>query len=273
MTVSYPIVAHSWTILFENVAIKHMDKSCFLHRGSVIPLEIRKFFGVENLKLGQKITVYFKYECKLYEAFISNLKHRDLTRLFWKPDFSEVIRREFPDYYFNYKENRIQVTEKEIPRLLFQRTEEENVYVVHFEIGSLININNLSDIIELDLESIRVERYGIGQGKEDIQVYGDKHELDPMLRKKTIEFHGLNCSVCGFNFEEVYGERGKDFIEIHHIKPIPMEIGERLRVNYETDFVPICANCHRMIHRRYDEVVSIEELKEMLKKPILNNNT
>ncbi|MED3613978.1 hypothetical protein [Bacillus wiedmannii] len=30
----------------------------------------------------------------------------------------------------------------------------------------------------------------------------------------------MNCCVCGFNFEEVYGEREKDFIEIQHIKPL-----------------------------------------------------
>jgi len=40
------------------------------------------------------------------------------------------------------------------------------------------------------------------------------------LRQKAIEIHGTTCKVCGFNFEKVYGNIGKNFIEIYHIRPM-----------------------------------------------------
>lgn len=73
---------------------------------------------------------------------------------------------------------------------------------------------------------------------------------------------GYICKVCGFVFEKVYGEWGKDYIEIHHIKPIS-SVGEQI-VNPDTDLIPFCSNCHRMIHRKKDRVLSIEELKSMI---------
>ncbi|WP_385631085.1 HNH endonuclease [Streptomyces sp. SudanB135_2055] len=56
----------------------------------------------------------------------------------------------------------------------------------------------------------------------------------------------LACEACGFDFEEVYGDRGAGYVECHHVVPLH-EAGEattRLR-----DLALICANCHRMIHR------------------------
>jgi len=58
---------------------------------------------------------------------------------------------------------------------------------------------------------------------------------------------GLTCEVCGFDFEERYGERGAGYIECHHVVPLH-EAGEgRTRLS---DLALVCANCHRIIHRR-----------------------
>nr|WP_285801181.1 HNH endonuclease [Exiguobacterium sp. s193] len=80
----------------------------------------------------------------------------------------------------------------------------------------------------------------------------------------AIQEHGLSCKVCNFNFEMMYGEHGKDFIEIHHIKPLST-LSKAIKVNPKTDLVPLCSNCHRMIHRRKNEVLTIEELSKKLK--------
>lgn len=95
--------------------------------------------------------------------------------------------------------------------------------------------------------------------------YVNKYERNIKNRTKAIEIHGLNCYACGFNFEEVYGERGKDFIEIHHVKPLST-LEEAVVIDPETDLVPLCANCHRMVHRRKDKVLTIEELKNLIIK-------
>jgi len=39
--------------------------------------------------------------------------------------------------------------------------------------------------------------------------------------------------------------------------------GEQVIDPYE-DLIPVCANCHRMLHRRKDDVLSADELKEMI---------
>ncbi|MFJ7976656.1 HNH endonuclease [Peribacillus sp. NPDC096379] len=70
-----------------------------------------------------------------------------------------------------------------------------------------------------------------------------------------------------FNFEEVYGARGKNYIEVHHIKPLST-LEEEMGVGTEKDLVPVCANCHRMIPRRKDEVLTVEQLKLLIKNKI-----
>ncbi|AZU62566.1 HNH endonuclease [Neobacillus mesonae] len=122
---------------------------------------------------------------------------------------------------------------------------------------------NLTDVISDDIESEKAEDdsyYKDGAVKE---YYGKRYERNPENRKKAIEIHGLNCVACGFNFEEIYGERGKDFIEVHHVNPLNT-IGEEVVIDPEKDLVPVCSNCHRMIHRRKDDVLSVDELKFLL---------
>lgn len=57
----------------------------------------------------------------------------------------------------------------------------------------------------------------------------------------------LRCEACGFDFEAVYGERGRGFIECHHTTPVSsLQEGARTRAE---DLALVCANCHRIIHR------------------------
>lgn len=85
-----------------------------------------------------------------------------------------------------------------------------------------------------------------------------------IYRRKAIEIHGSTCIACGFDFEKTYGTHGKGFIEVHHIKPLSTYDGKEVNVDPYKDLVPLCANCHRMVHRNKDEVLTIEELKEII---------
>ncbi|MED4990883.1 HNH endonuclease [Parageobacillus toebii] len=126
------------------------------------------------------------------------------------------------------------------------------------------NIKQISEeVIKEDIDAELFEEHPTYKEGAVQEYYGKRYERNPESRKKAIEIHGLNCVVCGFNFEEVYGERGKDFIEVHHVKPLST-IKEEVEINPETDLVPVCANCHRMIHRRKDDVLTIEELKSIV---------
>ncbi len=78
-----------------------------------------------------------------------------------------------------------------------------------------------------------------------------RRDRDPKLRRAKIARAKANggqlaCEVCGLSFEDVYGERGRDYIEVHHVTPLHVSGATTTRMS---DLALICANCHRMIHR------------------------
>lgn len=98
------------------------------------------------------------------------------------------------------------------------------------------------------------------------QVVVNKYERSSIARNKCIEFHGTSCKVCNVDFFKKYGEIGKGFIHIHHIIPIH-KIGKEYKVNYKEDLIPVCPNCHAMLHRKVDgRELEIEELKALINK-------
>lgn len=87
-----------------------------------------------------------------------------------------------------------------------------------------------------------------------------RYERVPANRLTAIRIHGTTCQVCGFNFEEHYGELGKDYIEVHYLRPLS-SLEEEVEVDPVHDLACLCANCHRMMHRTGDHVMTVEELK------------
>jgi 5-methylcytosine-specific restriction protein A len=78
-----------------------------------------------------------------------------------------------------------------------------------------------------------------------------RRERDPGIRNKAVKAykrrHGhVACEACGFNFGTTYGIRGEEYIECHHRTPLSESGATTTRVS---DFVLLCSNCHRMIHR------------------------
>ncbi|MEI7677429.1 MAG: HNH endonuclease, partial [Bacteroidales bacterium] len=97
-------------------------------------------------------------------------------------------------------------------------------------------------------------------------VIVNSYERNPKARKLCIEYWDAICAVCSVNFEKIYGEIGKGFIHVHHLTPIS-KIGETYQVDPINDLIPICPNCHSMIHR-HEPPLTIYDLKKMINKPI-----
>jgi hypothetical protein len=107
------------------------------------------------------------------------------------------------------------------------------------------------------------------------QVNITRYERDPKDRKKALDRDNYQCQVCRIKFELVYGETGKDYIEVHHLYPVS-NMGEDYKfkaLDPERGLVCLCANCHAMIHRggHYEErdgkrVMIPMSLKELQKK-------
>lgn len=104
---------------------------------------------------------------------------------------------------------------------------------------------------------------GYSEGKE-YYSHAVGYERNSDARKLCIEHYGYKCAVCGFDFEETYGEAGRGYIEVHHIVPVSMRGGSYL-VDPIRDLRPLCSNCHSIIHKG-NPVFSIEELRKMVRK-------
>lgn len=90
-----------------------------------------------------------------------------------------------------------------------------------------------------------------------------RYERSSKARQQCIEYHGVKCKVCDFNFEGLYGDIGRGFIHVHHIVPVSHQKSE-YQIDPINDLVPVCPNCHSMIHRR-DPPYRIEELRAILR--------
>lgn len=117
----------------------------------------------------------------------------------------------------------------------------------------------------LPTEDEEVETSPLGQGLPEgalTRVAVNRYERRPANRAAAIAAHGATCKVCGFNFARLYGSLGEGFIEVHHRIPVS-NMGGSYVINPMKDLIPLCSNCHQMVHRE-DPPINAEELRSML---------
>lgn len=94
--------------------------------------------------------------------------------------------------------------------------------------------------------------------------YVSTYERNPVLRRQAIAIHGCTCVACGVNMGVRYGKIAEGLIHVHHVVPVSTFGGSR-KVDPETDLVPVCPNCHAVIHRRKDRTLTVAEVRELVK--------
>ncbi|MBB5829790.1 HNH endonuclease [Micromonospora carbonacea] len=92
-----------------------------------------------------------------------------------------------------------------------------------------------------------------------------RRERNPKLRRQKLADAkrrgvAIACEVCGFDFQRVYGDRGRDYIECHHRTPLHVSGETHTRLS---DLALICSNCHRMAHRG-SPWLTVEQLKALV---------
>ena len=87
-------------------------------------------------------------------------------------------------------------------------------------------------------------------------------ERNSEARRKCLEYFGYECQACGISFENVYGAIGKNFIHVHHRVDLSLS-SERHQINAIRDLIPLCPNCHAMIHTK-KPAMTIEKLKQVI---------
>jgi len=107
-------------------------------------------------------------------------------------------------------------------------------------------------------EVLNPQKYVEGTAK-NISV--NAFERNANARLACIKHHGAMCAVCKFNFETAYGAIGRGFIHVHHIVPLA-EIRRAYVLDPIRDLIPLCPNCHAIIHLTHP-AMSVEELKSL----------
>ncbi len=111
-------------------------------------------------------------------------------------------------------------------------------------ISSLNNYKRVISNAQIPEELSEESEYREG-AVQSIKV--NRYERDKKARDVCLSHYGYVCQVCHVKLSDIYGAIAKDLIHVHHIKPIS-EIGESYEVNPISDLIPVCPNCHAVIH-------------------------
>jgi len=117
-------------------------------------------------------------------------------------------------------------------------------------------INNLPSDEWNDIESVN------HMDEESIPIYEgtkiiEKHciyERSIKNKNDALQFHGKYCHIC-LDKPIKIDEDEYSIIEVHHIKKIS---DGPMYVDYKKDLIPLCSNCHALVHRlmiKYDNPI------------------
>lgn len=135
--------------------------------------------------------------------------------------------------------------------------------------------NHVPEVVETEEESAANLAHAAATGntlgltpaqKEGLRVLRKSwaYERSAINRRKALDHWGNACRVCGMQFDKHYGATlAQGYIEFHHLRPLAL--GPR-KTNPVRDLVPLCANCHRMAHRRSPKPIPIKQIQDALKR-------
>lgn len=123
-------------------------------------------------------------------------------------------------------------------------------------VGSVLALSPLEEIEYIN------DVYGLPEGAK-MQVTVNRYERNRINRSLCLTHHGTTCKVCDFDFNKTYGKVGEGFIHVHHLTPVS-QLGTDYVINPIKDLIPVCPNCHYMLHRNKPPL-SIDELKKIIR--------
>lgn len=148
------------------------------------------------------------------------------------------------------------------PTIELNSLESQRVLNYLFQKISVCEKNKIKSLIGFEERDYEEEE--IGLTNEDLTrirmhkiIERDQSFIQLVKAKK-----GYICNVCEINLEEKYGEVGKRYIEAHHLTPVSVSKGRKVKRDIDKDFAVLCPNCHRMIHRS-DYIHDIETFKKL----------
>lgn len=174
-----------------------------------------------------------------------------------KTDFflNHILRDEKNMDFWNeeWKQYYIRATQ-----ILDEKDKVSDEYLIEWSklaVGSMMSLLTVEDI-----EEERKETY-FSEGRIS-QVLVNRYERNPANRELCLAVNGCRCKICGFDFEKKYGKIGHHFIHVHHIDMVS-SFGGQYYLDPINDLIPVCPNCHAMLHRT-DPPMKPNELKKLI---------
>ncbi len=112
---------------------------------------------------------------------------------------------------------------------------------------------NIYSVEEMPLEGMILSEDG-----------GTRYERNPIYRRICLNHFGYSCQICGMNLEKKYGYEASGIIEVHHIVPVS-QYNYPHAIDPIKDLIPVCPNCHAVLHRKNPPYLP-EEVKKMIDK-------
>lgn len=220
-------------------------------------------------------TAKVMYQMKVVVAQVENYEYPETQKVFWidkaqieeyKGKYSILEKLNKVDKVTLTRKNLIQ--EQLISKAPIQGRTTDNPKgkkpeeaEAHKKLLAFIADQFTSEVKSFDYpDEANLENQSFPEGaKKTVQV--NRYERNPEARAKCIKIHGTRCKICEMSFAETYGTFAKDFIHVHHITSLS-EISDSYEVNPETDLLPVCPNCHAMLHRQENGIpMTVERLK------------
>jgi predicted HNH restriction endonuclease len=223
---------------FFNKVLPTRDKNYFFHT---------KKMNEKKLQNGD--IIYFAYDNYIVA------KAKFLGEI--KPD---TLRNE--KFIYGHKLNNVEVINSNI-QLNTKIVSTRTTYIDNAEKQNELERVLKSDIIYPD----EIEDNDLFEGTKK-QITVNAYERSSQARQECINEYGYKCVICNFDFENIYGEIGHNFIHVHHIKPLS-EIDEKYKINPIEDLRPVCPNCHAMLHKR-KPAYGIKEIQDKIKQTTYN---
>lgn len=206
--------------------------------------QIRLLVEIEPQKFGRDIINEMSQadvqKRKCFFSYIQMLKSQG-GKVQFKVNNENIVNEE--DWPTVWKSFSCKITK--VPVEFYSATGEFNLVCEWMQHG----VSLILSLLTIDDRSISSDLFPAeGEGTRH-QVLSVRYERNPINRRLCLYKKGYNCSVCGTNLYEKYGAIGRDFIEVHHTTPVSM-MGDDYKLDIDRDLVPLCPNCHAMIHRK-----------------------
>jgi len=235
---------NSFEIIDDHIIIKRIDKSLLTYGEIRIPNYLRDFFHFHEMEKHDRWDIRIYYNKVEYFGVLYLDDYKRLRgKLRWGKDLTRELSNVTSKYVF--ESYGYEIKEESTPLLRLQKIDKKTFH---------------ADIIFPEDVERDAKEYMLHADKF---IYGVKarFETDPEIRMKVLKQKGMSCAICGFNYESYYGDVGRGYIQIHQIIKDEKNMGE---YDLEEDFIPICENCHAILHRNRENNLSVSELKQII---------